>query len=71
MSQKEIGRQTGDREEGLIFNDKTVSLLKLLADDITEDTTFFILKIIFCPFNLFIHPCWDDGEGDDLRMGMF
>ena len=65
------GGEWGDREEGLIFNDKTVFLLKLLSDDITEDTAVFIMKITFGPLDLFVHPCWDDGEGNDLRVGMF
>jgi hypothetical protein len=67
----ESGGEWGDREEGLIFDDETVLLLKLLPDDIAEDTPVFILKIIFRPFDLFAHPLWNDGKGDDLRVGMF
>jgi hypothetical protein len=65
------GGERGDREEGLIFDDEAAFLLKLLPDDIAEDTPLFIMKIIFGPFDLFGHPSWDDWKGDDLRVGMF
>jgi hypothetical protein len=65
------GGKGSDGEEGFIFSDDTVSLLEFLPNDITEDTSVFIVEIGFGSFNLFTHPFRDDGEGDDLRMGMF
>jgi hypothetical protein len=64
------GGKRGDGEEGLVFADDTAFLLKLLSDDITEDTPVFILKIGFGPFDLFGHPSWNNRKGDDLRVGM-
>jgi hypothetical protein len=58
-------------EKGFVFSDDTGSLLEFLPDDITVDTSIFIIKIGFSSFNLFTHSLRDDGKGDNLRMGMF
>jgi hypothetical protein len=65
------GGERGNRDERLIFIDDPASLLKLLADDIAEDTSVFITKIVFCPFDLLTHSLRDDGEGNDLGVWMF
>ena len=65
------GSNGGDRDEVLIFEDDTTSLLKLLPNDITEDTAVFVPKIGFGSLDLLGHPLWDDGKGDDLRVRMF
>jgi hypothetical protein len=59
-----------DGDEELVFKNDTASLLEFLPDDITEDTSVLITKIDFGSFDLFGHPLWNDGEGDDLRMRM-
>jgi hypothetical protein len=59
------------RDEGIIFEDEAALLLNLLADDITEDAPVFIIEIIFRPLDLFNHSPGDDGESDDLGVGMF
>jgi hypothetical protein len=65
------GGKGSDGEEGFVLGDDAMFLLELLANDITEDTSVFIVKIGFGSFNLFGHPFRDNGEGDELRMGMF
>jgi hypothetical protein len=59
------------RDEGVIFEDEAAFLLNLLPDDITEDAPVFIIEIIFRPLDLFNHSSGDDGESDDLGVGMF
>ena len=65
------GGERGDREKRAVLGHKPVFLLKLLSDDIAEDTTVFIVEIGLGSFNLLAHPPRDDGKGDDLRVGMF
>ena len=62
------GSERSDRDERLIFVDDPASVLKLLADDIAEDTSVFITKIVFRPFDLLTHSLRDDREGNDLGM---
>jgi hypothetical protein len=59
------------REEGIVFEDEAALLLNLLPDDITEDAPVFIIEIIFRPLDLLCHSPGDDGESDDLGVGMF
>jgi hypothetical protein len=58
-------------EEGLIFSDDPTFRLDFLTKDITKDTAVFVVEIIFGSFDLFADPDRDDGEGDDLGMGVF
>jgi hypothetical protein len=60
-----------DGDEKFVLGDDTMFLLELLSNDIAEDTPVFIMEIGFGPCNLFAHPFRDNGEGDDLGMGMF
>jgi hypothetical protein len=65
------GSKGGDGDERFIFGDNAVFLLKLLPNNIAEDTPVFIMEICLGSLNLFAHPLRDDGKSDDLRMGMF
>ena len=69
--ERKPGGEGGDGDERLIFGDNAVFLLKLLSNDIAEDTPVFIMEIRLGSLNLFAQPLRDDGKGDDLRMGMF
>src|SRR5512139_1815859 len=65
------GGKGSDGKEGFILGDEAMFLLEFLSNDIAEDTPVFIMKIGFGPNHLFAHPFRDDGESDDLGMGMF
>jgi hypothetical protein len=65
------GGKGSDGDEGFVLGDDAMFPLELLANDITEDTSVFIMKIGFGPFDLFAHSFRDNGEGDELRVGMF
>jgi len=65
------GSERSDGEKILILGDDAVSLMKLLSNNVAKDTPVFVAKVILGPFDLFAHPLWNDGKGDDLGMGMF
>jgi len=66
----ETGSKSGHRNEALIFADHSDLLLKLLSDDIAEDASVFIVKIVFGSFDLFTHSSRDDREGNQLGVGV-
>jgi hypothetical protein len=65
------GSKRGDGKEGLILNDETALLLKLLSNDITEDAPVLIIEILFGPIHFFSHSPRDNRKGNELGVGMF
>jgi hypothetical protein len=58
-------------DKGLIFADDTNSLPYLLVHDVAEDTAFLVLEIVPGALNFLTHAPRNDGEGDELGMGVF
>src|SRR5258708_536353 len=63
-----VGR---DADEVLVFADDALAGIALLADDVAENATLFLVVIMPAVVDLFANAARDDGQSDELRVRMF